>query len=240
MEAAGRGIRDAGQRRRAKATGQIVRRINVVIPQVMQAEESKAEQKADASAKRCVEHSPRPGKSAAAGLPAPPGGAGVVPMRAERSSNARAASALAISAARCGEESAATMRRIWVSAGCRMVIWSFKWAVSVESAKGGNNGFQHGAAGQKAPDNQPLIAVLHSRRSAPPVRRQHTAGLRPGSCAGGKACGSKGQNTSQQGTNQYRGKMGGQQAEQFHGGHFAPGGAGCRGSGQGAHLQNRA
>lgn len=63
MEAAGRGIRDAGQRRRAKATGQIVRRINVVIPQVMQAEESKAEQKADASAKRCVEHSPRPGKA---------------------------------------------------------------------------------------------------------------------------------------------------------------------------------
>ena len=63
MEAAGRGIRDAGRRRRAKATGQIVRRINVVIPQVMQAEESKAEQKADASAKRCVEHSPRPGKA---------------------------------------------------------------------------------------------------------------------------------------------------------------------------------
>ena len=31
--------------------------------QVMQAEESKAEQKADASAKRCVEHSPRPGKA---------------------------------------------------------------------------------------------------------------------------------------------------------------------------------
>lgn len=29
----------------------------------MQAEESKAEQKADASAKRCVEHSPRPGKA---------------------------------------------------------------------------------------------------------------------------------------------------------------------------------
>ena len=48
MEAAGRGVRDAGQRRRAKATGQIVRRINVVIPQVMQAEESKAEEK-DAS-----------------------------------------------------------------------------------------------------------------------------------------------------------------------------------------------
>lgn len=63
MEAAGRGIRDAGQRRRAKATGQIVRRINVVIPQVMQAEESKVEQKADASAKRCVEHRPRPGKA---------------------------------------------------------------------------------------------------------------------------------------------------------------------------------
>ena len=47
--------------------------------------------------------------------------------------------------------------------------------------------------------------------------------------ARGKACGSKGQNTSQQGTNQYRGEMGGQQAEQFHGGHFAPGGAGCMG-----------
>ena len=29
----------------------------------MQAEESKAEQKADASAQRCVEHSPRPGKA---------------------------------------------------------------------------------------------------------------------------------------------------------------------------------
>ncbi len=53
------------------------------------------------------------------------------------------------------------------------------------------------------------------------MRQQHQLGFGL-VVARGKACGSKGQNTSQQGTNQYRGEMGGQQAEQFHGGHFAP------------------